>query len=149
MINNNTVYVRAYTEVYCFLEYLPQSDINKLPKKLIELINNMYNENYRIDIDSKKGLLDQNYSKKTKDILAVIKYNYWSTEEEKKQLTTLFCENEKRYQKEASEKYNTSDIFNRIKIETPKKAENKVDMIVYNENIFIKIFNRIKGFFRN
>ena len=46
MMADNINYIKAYTEVNCLLEYLPQSYINKLPKKLIELIkNNLMNKN--------------------------------------------------------------------------------------------------------
>ena len=85
-IDTNIYYIQAYTEFNCLLEYLPQSYIDKLPKKLIELIKRQSNEQYRIDIDTSKSLLEQEFSKKTKDLIAVIKYNYWSTDEEKQQL---------------------------------------------------------------
>ena len=55
MIGNNINYIKAYTEVNCLLEYLPQSYIDKLPKKLIELIQNQSNEQYNINIDTKKA----------------------------------------------------------------------------------------------
>ena len=77
MIGNNVSYIKAYTEVNCLLEYLPQSYIDKIPKKLIELIQNQSNEQYNINIDTNKSLLEQEFSQKTKDLIAVIKYNYW------------------------------------------------------------------------
>lgn len=150
MKDNSIVYVKAYTEVNCFLKYLPQSYIDKLPKKLIKLIESKYDEQYKIDIDNKKSLLKQNYSKKTKDLLAVIKYKYWSTNEEKKQLTSLLYENEKKYQKELSEKYNPNNIFNKqaTKIETPQNTKNSTEMVVYKENIFTRIKKMILNLFK-
>ena len=120
MIGNNINYIKAYTEVNCLLEYLPQSYIDKLPKKLIELIQNQSNEQYNINIDTNKSLLEQNFSKKAKDLIAVIKYNYWSTNEEKQQLQQIFYDNENKYQKELSEKYDLDNIF--------KKKESKMEM---------------------
>ena len=69
MIGNNINYIKAYTEVNCLLEYLPQSYIDKLPKKLIELIQNQSNKQYNINIDTNKSLLEQNFSKKAKDLI--------------------------------------------------------------------------------
>ena len=93
MNGNNVSYIKAYTEVNCLLEYLPQSYIDKLPKKLIELIKEQSDKQYNINIDTNKSLLEQNFSKKTKDLIAVIKYNYWSTDEEKQRLKNIFRKN--------------------------------------------------------
>ena len=146
MIGNNINYIKAYTEVNCLLEYLPQSYIDKLPKKLIELIQNQSNEQYNINIDTNKSLLEQNFSKKAKDLIAVIKYNYWSTNEEKQQLQQIFYDNENKYQKELSEKYDLDNIFKKkeSKMEMPQ-IENNVQMVVYKENILIRIFNKLKN----
>lgn len=146
MIGNNINYIKAYTEVNCLLEYLPQSYIDKLPKKLIELIQNQSNEQYNINIDTNKSLLEQNFSKKAKDLIAVIKYNYWSTDEEKQQLQQIFYDNENKYQKELSEKYDLDNIFKKkeSKMGMPQ-IENNVQMVVYKENIFIRIFNKLKN----
>lgn len=153
MMTNNIDYIIAYTEVNCLLEYLPKSYIDKLPKKLIELIKMQSNEQYNINIDPNKSLLEQNFSKKTKDLISVMKYNYWSTEEEKKQLEKIFYENEKQYQEELRKKYNMDDIFKRK--ESINKDENTTKNIDVNnlpvevkkENIFKRIFNCIMKIF--
>lgn len=149
-MTNYINYIKAYTEVNCLLNHMPQSYINKLPKKLIELIKKQSQEQYNIDIDTNKSLLEQNFSNKTKDLIAVIKYNYWSTENEKKQLESKFYENENIYQKELLEKYNPNGIFN--KNETKVIAKNAIDsksfMTLYKENIFTKFFNKIQNLFK-
>ena len=150
MIGNNVSYIKAYTEVNCLLEYLPQSYIDKLPKKLIELIKKQSDKQYYISIDTNKSLLEQNFSKKTKDLIAVIKYNYWSTDEERQQLKKIFYENENKYQKELLEKYNPNDIFKKkeSKIDITENIEPNLQMVEYKENIFIRLFNKIKNIFR-
>lgn len=149
IINTTANYIQAYTEVNCLLEYLPQSYIDKLPKKLIELIQKQSNDKYKINIDTSKSLLEQDFSKETKDLIAVIKYNYWSTEEEKQQLKKIFYDNENKYQKELLEKYNPNDIFKKkqIKTEITETTDSKLQMVVYKENIFIKFLNIIKNIF--
>ena len=149
MMTNNIDYIRAYTEVNCLLEYLPKLYIDKLPKELIELIKSQSNEQYNININPNKSLLEQNFAKKTKDLIAVMKYNYWSTEEEKKQLEKMFYENEKQNQEELRKKYNMYDIFKRK--ESINKEENidvnKLPVKVKNENIFKRLLNRLKKLF--
>lgn len=150
MIGNNVSYIKAYTEVNCLLEYLPQSYIDKLPKKLIELIKKQSDKQYYISIDTNKSLLEQNFSQKTKDLIAVIKYNYWSTDEERQQLKKIFYENENKYQKELLEKYNPNDIFKKkeSKTDIAENIEPNLQMVEYKENIFIRLFNKIKNIFR-
>lgn len=150
MMTNNINYIKAYTEVNCLLEYLPQSYMEKLPKKLIELIKKQSNEKFNIDIDTNKSLLEQDFSKKTKDLIAVIKYNYWSTEEERKQLKNLFYENENKYQDELLEKYNPNDIFKKKepKVEVTKPIDSNTQIALYKESIFTKFLNKIKNLFR-
>lgn len=150
MIGNNVSYIKAYTEVNCLLEYLPQSYIDKLPKKLIELIKKQSDKQYYISIDTNKSLLEQNFSQKTKDLIAVIKYNYWSTDEERQQLKKIFYENENKYQKELLEKYNPNDIFKKkeSKTDITENIEPNLQMVEYKENIFIRLFNKIKNIFR-
>ncbi len=150
MMTNNINYIKAYTEVNCLLEYLPQSYIEKLPKKLIDLIKKQSNEKFNIYIDTNKSLLDQNFSNKTKDLIAVIKYNYWSTDEERKQLKNIFYENENKYQEELLEKYNPNDIFKkreqRVKVTNP--IDSNTQITLYKENIFTKFLNKLKNLFR-
>lgn len=150
MMTNNINYIKAYTEVNCLLEYLPQSYIEKLPKKLIDLIKKQSNEKFNIYIDTNKSLLDQNFSNKTKDLIAVIKYNYWSTDEERKQLKNIFYENENKHQEELLEKYNPNDIFKkreqRVKVTNP--IDSNTQITLYKENIFTKFLNKLKNLFR-
>lgn len=96
MIGNNIEYIQAYTEIKCLLNYFPIDYINKLPNKLLEIIYKNSNQKYNIVIDLKKDLKSQNISKKTKDILAVLTYNYWSNESEKKAIIEQLNENEKK-----------------------------------------------------
>lgn len=149
MMTNNINYIKAYTEVNCLLEYLPQSYIEKLPKKLIELIKKQSNERFNINIDINRSLLDQNFSSKTKDLIAVIKYNYWSTDEERKQLKNIFYENENRYQEELLEKYNPNNIFKRKeqKLEITESINTDTQLVPYKENIFTRFLNKIKKLF--
>lgn len=142
---DNPIYTKAYTEVNCLLQYLPQSYLNKLPKKLMELIRDQSDTQYNIYIDTNKSLLEQNFSDKAIALIAVLKYNYWSTDEEKQQLEKIFYENENTYQEELLEKYNPDNIFKKKKTEN---IDTNLQMVEYKENVFIQFFNKIKNLFR-
>lgn len=146
MIGNNEEYIQAYTEVYCILKYFPKEFLNKLPAKLLYMIQSKSNEKYKIKVDVKRNLLNQNLSKKARDILVVLKYNFWSNEDEKEKLKKKFHENETKFQNELSEKYNTDNIFKNkdlnTKIET--NIEN-VSMIEYKESWINKIMKKIQN----
>lgn len=146
MIGNNIEYIQANTEIKCLLKYFPINYIKKLPTKLLEMIYKNSDDKYNIEVDLKKGLKKQNISKKAKDMLAVLTYNYWSTETEKKDIIERLNENENTYQEKLREKYNPDSIFK----DRERKAEafeNSNAMIEYKETIFIKIKNWFKRSF--
>lgn len=143
MIGNNIEYIQANTEIKCLLKYFPINYINKLPPKLLEMIYRNSDEKYNIDVDFTKSLKDQNISKKTRDILAVLTYNYWSSESEKKDIIKKLNENENNYQASLREKYNPDNLF-KDKIVKLEKNENLVTMIEYKESIFTRIKNWFK-----
>ena len=78
--------------------------------------------------------------------MSVLKYNYWSTEEEKEQIRQKLSQNEIAFQKELSEKYNTDNLFKTRTKEIETKEET-VAMVEYKESIFTKLFNFIKSIF--
>lgn len=122
MIGNSVEYIQAYTEIKCLLRYFPIEYIKKLPVKLLEVIQNNSDEKYNINIDLNKNLKNQNISKKTKDILVVLNYNYWSDENKKTYLKNCFYENERNFQKELSAKYNTDNLFQNRKTNEAKES---------------------------
>ena len=138
--------IQTYTEIGCLLKYFPNLFIEQLPNKLLEIISLMADRKYLIDVDTDKSINEKNISDKTKKILAVLTYNYWSSETEKRDIIEHLNENEKEYQEQLREKYNPDNIFKNkaSKVET---AENTVAMVEYKESIFTKIKNWFKRTF--
>ena len=145
-MNGKEETIQAYTEIGCLLKYFPDSFIEKLPNKLLEIISMRADRKYLIDVDTDKSINEQNISNKTKKILAVLTYNYWSSETGKRDIIEHLNENEKEYQEKLREKYNPDNIFKNkaSKVET---VENSVAMIEYKESIFIKLKNWFKRTF--
>ena len=142
--------IKTYSEIYCLLKYFPESYINKIPKKLIELINNTVDSKYFIEVYLDKNLEDQNISQDTKNMLVVLKYNYWSTEEEKKYIVEQLNRNEKEFLEKQREKYNPDEIFKKVKDRKiyNKKNETEVAIIEYRESIILKILRKIKKYLK-
>lgn len=146
MIGTKEETIQIYTEIGCLLKYFPNSFIEKLPNKLLEIINSKADRKYLIDVDADKSINEQNISNKTKMILAVLTYNYWSNEKQKDIIRKKLYDNEEIYQRKLTEKYNTNNLFknNETKVET---IENFVAMVEYKESIFTKIKNWFKRTF--
>ena len=146
MIGNNEEYIQAYTEVYCILKYFPKEFLNKLPAKLLNMIQSKLDEKYMINVDVKRNLLNQNLSKKARDILVVLKYNFWSNEDEKEKLKKKIYENETKFHNELSEKYNTDNLFkNKDSNTTIETNTENVSMIEYKETWINKLMNKIQN----
>lgn len=146
MIGNKVEYIQAYTEINCLLRYFPKQYIKKLPNKLIEFINRNSSKEYEIDIDYKVGLDKQKLSKKTYDLLSVLKYNYWSTEEEKEQIRKKLNQNEIAFQEELRKKYNPDNTY-KNKQEQIELENTNLPVEIKKETIFKKLISSIKGLF--
>ena len=139
----NDTNLQTCSELYCLLNYFPQSYIYKLPRKLLELIKQNSDSKYIIQVDTNLPLNAQNISQKTKTILLVLKYNYWSTEIEKQHIAEQLYKNEEIYQKELQELYDPNNLL-KNKRDT---SSTSTAVIEYKESIFTKIRNWIKRIF--
>jgi len=119
----------AYSEMLEILELMEEEDIKKVPQKLIDLFENNALPTYEKHLDVNKPLEEQEISKKTAALIAMLTLNYWcESEEEKRELTNLYNENERKYQQEMREKYNPDKIFDNPNNVTgvPKLQNNEV-----------------------
>jgi len=147
-MNTTNIDIQAFSEVKCILDFLPIHYTEKLPKKLLNIINSLYDEKFKIKINPNIELKNQNFTEDTKNIIAVLKYNYWcKNDEEKENLARMFKENEDKYQEDLREKYNPDNIFKNRKNEDAES--NNLPVVIKKENLFIRALNFIKDFFRN
>jgi len=147
MNGNKIEIIQAYTELYCLLQYFPMAYLQKLPPKLLDILQQNSNETYRINIDVNKDIQSQNLSKKAKDILAVLTYHYWSNEDQKSYLKKCFGENEAIFQKELVEKYSTDALFQNKKSEKKQEGTDLVSVPPKKGNWFSRFATRLKQFF--
>ena len=87
---------KVYSEVNFIIENLDEEYRNKIPKKLLEIINSKKMKYYEPNIDVKKSLYEQDVERDTLVLLAMIYYNCWcEDDEEKKELLQILMENRK------------------------------------------------------
>ena len=131
-------YRKTLCDIDLILEQLSEEERNKVPAKLRKLIH-----------DNKL----ENYTSNTNAFLAMLYINYWTEDEnEKLELQKIFNENEDKYQKELSEKYNVDNLFknrstNKVEqSEQPVQEQNQI--VEYKESIIKRILNKIFSFFK-
>lgn len=136
---------QAYTEIDNFIELLDEYNKNKVPQKLREYFKKEKDENYIKIINPNQPIKEQNLKKETLALIAMLNLQYWcEDEEEKERLKKVYAVNKNKYQKELSEKYNSSNLFKNKK-KTVKNAE-EITMIEYKKNT---IFNKFKNLMKN
>ena len=135
----------AYVEVLSIIDLLEENQKNKIPKKIKDFFEDNKNKNYQANIVPDIPLEEQDLLQETIDILAMLKLNYWCTNEEKEELLDLLNENEKKYQEELLGKYNPDNLFKRRE-ETKVVLSEEVSLIEYKKHT---LFDKIKMFVKN
>ena len=135
----------AYVEVLGIHDLLDEEQKNRIPKKLKEFLEDNKNQDYQVNIDSSIPLEEQNLLQETVDILAMLKLNYWCTnEKEKEGLLNLLNENEKKYQEELRKKYNPNNLFKDKESKRVIYTNEELSIVKYKESIFKRIKDWLK-----
>lgn len=144
--------MEAYAEVDSILGLMDSKYILEIPKQLRELFKSKKDINYNKKILANKPLQEQDLKKETLEILAVLNYNYWCKDEQKKkELAQLYYDNEIKHEQELREKYNPDNIFKNKKIENTYIPENNQEVamtVVEEKGLFSKIINFIRNIFK-
>ena len=93
-MDNETEYIKAYTELACLLATMPKEFVEQIPPYAKSAIKSKYNEKYAVKFDDSNPAENYNFSPKMKSLLAVLKFNCWSDDNEKKRLLALFSNND-------------------------------------------------------
>ena len=134
----------AIAEVIYYLKGIRQEDIDKIPKKLLEYLNNNASKEYECNFDFNKPLNELELLEETRGIIGMICYNYWcETEEQKTNYLKKINQNEKKYQEELRKKYNPDNIFKKDNNSLYYNNIVEESLIEHKESLFIKIKNHI------
>ena len=144
----------AYTEVYTILQDLNEEEYNKIPPEVIETLDANRNKEYEYFLDDELELKDQPMLPETKAILFNLFRDYLATPEQKTKIIRMQNEARQKNELKKQQMYNT-DVFANKSINKPTKIdENEVEanneekqIVIYKENIFKRILNKIKSLF--
>lgn len=137
-------YEKAYTEILKIIDYLPDSEYQKIPQKLINEFYNKSDKEYVFDIQSEVDFEKKELLKETEYIMYGLYRNYLADEEEKERLQKLESKLYNDSEENKRAKYNPNDIFNNKNEKGfNEEISNKVDLVEYNESLFKKIWNKI------
>lgn len=149
----NQVYKKAYTEILEIIKYLSRDEYEKIPKEKVEFYKNNKDSLYQFKYDPYKTLNEQKVLRETKVLIVNLFRDVVATETQKEKLNILLVRNEQEYQNKLQKEYSYDKLFNKKTksiIAGNKKEEENVhstNMIVYKENIFVKIYHIFKSIF--
>ncbi len=149
----NIEFANAYSEVLEILKYIPKEDYDKIPKDKIKLFNTNANKNYKFQYNPLITLDNQNVSKRTKAIIAILFRDYWATEKQREMIIRKQKYDIEKLEEEKKERYNTKDLFKNnisIKEDIQKDLEIQEKQISVHKKTFLARIARIieKIFFR-
>lgn len=137
------------------LKYFDSAFISKIPESFLRAMKDLASKAIvDVKIDTTKSLSEQNISEDCKDMIALIYYNYVATKPERLEMTEIWQNNEKVYQKALYEKYNPDNVFENTIEErlengniNNKQTEN-LPAVVEEKNVIQKIISFIKNIFK-
>ena len=134
----------AYSEVLAIINLMEEKYKNKIPNSVLQIFKDEKKENYNPVINIEESFLQR----ETLVILAILNLNYWcENEQEKIDLLKEYAENDKIKEEKLRKMYNPDNMFKNKNTERISENENK-QLIEYKENMFKKIWNKIKIFFK-
>lgn len=140
---------QAYAEIDSFLELLNEEQKNQVPQKLREFFKREKAQEYKKIIYPDIPIKDQNFSKETLGLIALLNLEYWCKDEKEKQrLEKIYEKNEKNYQNNLNQQFNYTTLFRREN-KTQNIPEENTQMVVFKETALEKFFSRILKFFYN
>ncbi len=145
--------METFAEVDMVLSLMEDKYIAEIPEKLRKMFKENKAMDYKKEITANQPLKEQNLKKETLSILAILNYQYWCKDENRKrELIELYTENEKKHQAELREKYNPDEIFKKDmtpQMNSLQETQENLSIIKVNEGLFSKIKNWLIIFFKS
>ncbi len=139
-------YKSSISEVLDIINNMEDIYREKISTKFMEFLVKNQNENYMNHMNPNLEINEQIKGKKTKEILAIIAYNYWYNEEQREEYKKRLKENEEIHQQELRKLYDTYNLFKRNR--ESEDTNNMQIMVVQKKKWYQKIFEKIKGILR-
>lgn len=145
-------YKNAFTEVHTILNYIENEEYRKIPEDVISAIAENRNHDYEYEMNEDVDIFNQPMLPETKAILFNFFRDYWATEEQREKIKRMQREERQKIEEKKKSEYGNYNVFKDRNTTIKSQTEDtyKTALIeVKKENIFIKILNKIKSFFRH
>ena len=141
MIDKNKL-PKAYKEVYEILKCIPEDDYKKIPKSMINVIENRMDKSYDFKVTEFEDFQKQEMLNETECILAIFYRDYWATKEEREKIL-------KSEEQDRINSYKIKFIDNNEEVNEVEQEKNENNsMIEVKEGFFAKLINKLKAFFK-
>lgn len=141
-------YNKRLVEVSVILNHLTKSDYNKIPREVIDIIENNKDKEYTWIYDETKDLKDQNLNRDTIAIVSYINMRYLLNEKQKKYVKEILKVNQTKIEEIKEKKYSSDSLFKDKKEKTVINNVN-ISLIEYKEKNFIqRLLEKIKNSIR-
>ena len=139
-------YHKAYVEVLEVLKYIPKEDFEKVPKDIIETLENKKDKEYKYELNKNVAFENQILMKETKAILANFFRDYWATPEQRNAIKEK--ERKEEWEEEQNKiKIDYDAVFKRNTKLAPPKQETKI-VVVEEKKWYEKFVDWIKNIFK-
>lgn len=143
VFNKKTDFYMAFTETSEILKQLGKKYIDKIPKEVLNIIEQYKYENSNFKFDINKKIEDQEIHNETLEVLAYINYNYWLDNDDKSNFNRLLQNNFNKIESEKRKKYNLEALFQK-KEDYSKELQIQVAKMCFWKKIIKKIGELIK-----
>ena len=139
-------YNKAYVEVLEVLKYIPKEDLKKVPKDIIETLENKKDMEYKYELNKNVAFENQILMQETKAILANFFRDYWATPEQRNAIKEK--ERKEEWEEEQNKiKIDYDAVFKRNTKLAPPKQETKI-VVVEEKKWYEKFVDWIKNIFK-
>ena len=143
----NDVYAKAYTELYEILKNISEKDLNKIPKEVLNMLEEKRDKEYNFKLEENIEFENQKLLRETKILLAILYRDYWATKEEKEKITQKWKNDIIKNEEENKIKYN--ELFkNKKQPIIDEENENNLPIEPKKEKLFEKIICFIKKYLK-
>ena len=138
-------YPKAYTEALEILKYMPENDVKKIPKKLLDTFEYNKDTKYKFIIDENQDFSKLKILDETEAIMVNIFRDYWASPEQKARIKAKMQNDMKIIEEEKRASYNPDRLFPLKHDKEIEKCNNtELPTIVKKESFYQKIINAIR-----
>lgn len=139
-------YHKAYVEVLEVLKYIPKEDLEKVPKDIIQTLENKKDMEYKYELNKNISFENQILMNETKAILANFFRDYWATPEQRNAI--IEKERKEEWEEEQNKiKIDYDAVFKRNTKSVPPKKETQI-VVVEKKKWYEKFVDWIKNIFK-